>query len=480
MDEVRKVLSMMTEMGLNGITTDISKADRKLLVLTKANISKNRYALSSISENSVIFAECEIKEKLNCKALVSDNFRENYAKISKEFFGNVSDKMRFIFVTGTNGKSSTVAFISQIFSKLDIDVCTIGTRGVSYKNFEEDFSMTTPDPHVLHYYLKKVYEMGCRIVVMEASAHAIALKKLYGIKADVATLTNIARDHLDYFKTESRYIAAKRELFSNLYAKHFVLRNNYSYFVENEDKSNVFLYSFEDEENFSTSNFRSYVIVNIEPNNGFATFDVCIRDKKYSVENKNILGDFNIENMISAALSVVAFGFSEDDVMKTLNTLEPISGRLEKIENDRGLDIYVDFAHTPAALESVLKTLKSLCNKGRLICVFGTGGDRDKGKRAVMGAVSSKYSDLTIITSDNPRSEDPRSITQDILQGVLNIGGKYIVIPNRSEAIEHSIKIARSGDTIIIAGKGEESYIEINGKKIPYSDKEQIKRVLKK
>ncbi len=481
MDITNSVLKRMKEKNIDGITLDINNCSKKLLVLTEAKYKKEKEKLLSLDDNTIILSEHEIDIKSNAEVFYSKSFRKDYAKISKSFYGNVSDKMKFIFITGTNGKTTTASFVSKVFEYFGTDVCIIGTRGCRYKTFYEDFSMTTPDPHVLHRLLKSVYELGCRIVVMETSAHAIYQEKLFGIKAEVAALTNIGRDHLDFFGTQEKYEEAKSMLFLNLYAKHFVFRNKYAYFAKNADKNAIYDYSYEDDDkNCSTDNktHLPYIVIKNSAlkNDLSLAFKVNLRGKIYLIENKNLVGKFNIENCVTAALCAIAFGLKEENVMNALNCLLPIPGRVEKIENDRGINIFVDFAHTPSAFEAVLKML---FGNGRLICVFGAGGDRDKGKRSEMGYVAGKYSDMVIITSDNPRSEKPLSIISDIENGVKKVTSEYVVCEDRKKAIEFAIKTARKGDTIIVAGKGEESYLEINGVKTPYSDKEQIQRVLK-
>ncbi len=479
MTKCEELLRKIKEKGIDGITTDLSDASDKLLVLTKANCAKNAESLKTLTKRTLVLTESLEANFGDADVVYSDNFREDYALISKAFYGNVSDKMKFIFVSGTSGKTTTTYFISQIFKAIGEEVCVIGTDGCKYKDFCESFSMTTPDPHVLHRLLQKVYLLGARTVVMEASAHAVYLKKLCGIRAEVAALTNIARDHLDYFKAEVAYANAKKALFTKLYAKQFVLRNSYAKILQNSDIFNAFTYEIA--ENGSDIDGqrlleKRYVVKGVCNDIDGVAFGIISPDGRYNVKNSCVIGKFNIENMMTAALSAIAFGLLEKPVFSALNALSLPSGRMEKVEGS-GINIFVDYAHTPDALK---RSLTEIEKSGRLIVVIGAGGDRDKGKREIYGRICGKYADITVITSDNPRYEKPSDIMHDIEKGVVEEKGDFVLIEDREDAIAFAIKTAQKDDTIIVSGKGAEEYVEISGKKLPFSDKKAIQRILGK
>lgn len=464
--ERNELFDMISSRRFSGITTDIDDFNGKLLVLTKNEALRSLEKLQTLPKSATVFSEEILPECLPFKKAYSEDFRRDFALLSKLFYNNVSDKMKFVFVTGTNGKTSTTNFIRQILEKAGERVCLIGTEGFFYKDCEEYFSMTTPDPHILHGMLDKAYKIGARTVVMEASAHAIALKKLSGICANVATLTNIERDHLDFFKTTEAYEAAKRALFTKDCAKKIAIPQKYEYFAENYDKNDVYMYSP------TFCDGLTYFVKKTLPS---LYSEYIYGRRRMIVEHKNLVGAFNAENVAAAILSCLAYGLPEEDVFSWLSSLTPPCGRAENVKNALGINVVIDFAHTPSALENVLKAFRG---RGRVICVFGAGGDRDKGKRRLMGNVAGRFADLSFITSDNPRSEDPLSIIADIAKGVEDVGGSYEAVEDRANAVYLSIKTARKGDTIVIAGKGAEKTVEINGKLLPYSDKETVQRIL--
>lgn len=464
--ERNELFEMISSRRFSGITTDVDDFNGKLLVLTKNEALRSYEKLQTLPKSASVFSEEILPESLPFKKLYSEDFRRDFALASKLFFNNVSDKMKFVFVTGTNGKTSTTHFIRQILERAGERVCLIGTEGFFYKEYEEYFSMTTPDPHILHGMLDKAYKLGARTVVMEASAHAIALKKLSGICAEVATLTNIERDHLDFFKTTEAYEAAKRALFAKDCAKKIAIPQKYEYFAQNFAKTDVYTYS---------PTFCDGVTYFAKKSLPSLCVEYICGKRRMSVEHKNLVGAFNAENVAAAIVSCLAYGLPEEDVFSSLSSLTPPRGRAEKVGNALGINVVIDFAHTPSALENVLKAFRT---RGRVICVFGAGGDRDKGKRRLMGNVAGRFADLSFITSDNPRNEDPLSIIADIAKGVEEVGGSYEAVEDRANAIYLSIKTARKGDTIVIAGKGAEKTVEINGKFLPYSDKETVQRIL--
>lgn len=365
-----------------------------------------------------------------------------------------------VAVTGTSGKTTTAHLIYWILKKAGKKVSLISSveANIAGKSYDTGFHVTTPTPFSLQRFLRKSADNGDKFVVIEASSHGIAQKRMIGTNIRVAVLTNIAHEHLDYHKTFNAYAMAKLSIIVN--AKVAVVnKDDLSYKLINKIKtgSSVFLtYSLTDKEaDFTTQLF--------------------------SIKSKNLPGDFNQENILAAAGSATIFGVKQKTIIEAVKSFKGINGRFEQIPNKRGFTIIVDFAHKPNALEAFLKTVREMTDK-RVIIMFGSAGERDLGKRAMMGAIAEKYADLSVLTAEDPRSENVNDIIEQIMSGVpKNKKDKFIKIPDRAEAIDTIInKIAQKGDIIGFLGKSHEKSMCYGAKELPWSEHEQISKALER
>ncbi len=396
------------------------------------------------------------------------NTREALGEYCHEFFSRPSEKLKVIGITGTNGKTTSTYLIEAILKEAGFKVGVIGT--INYRVGEEILGegRTTPDPILWHSTLKEFLDRGSEYAVCEVSSHALDQKRIWGTRFRGVAFTNLTQDHLDYHADMEDYFQAKRRLFTD-YSYDFALVNAddpYGRRLISELEPSKIL-SFGREGKLKIKNFQT-------------SFEGSILEVSYEgrsfVFRSSLVGDFQAYNLGLAIAFALKEGISPEVVKRALLKVR-VPGRLEVLRSAKGFNAVVDYAHTPDAVEKALKTLRSLTS-GRLIAVFGAGGDRDRTKRPLMGRSAERWADLLVITSDNPRSEDPLKIIEDILQGVED-KEKVVVEPDRRKAIETALKMAEEGDTVAILGKGHETYQEIKGRKIPFSDVEVVKEFLK-
>lgn len=405
----------------------------------------------------------------NLTQIIVNNSRIAMSILAGEFYGRADKKLKLVGVVGTNGKTSTTHIIKNLVQGAGIKCGVIGTLGVFYGDNYEESKLTTPDPIDLHKTLAKLLEWGAKIVIMEISAHAIELEKIFGLHFEVAVFTNFSQDHLDFFENMERYMKAKLRFFDEK-IKYIVSNSDdevglkiinkhkgcISYGIENP--SDIFALDVKEDENGSS------FVLNL--------FD-CIYEIKL-----NLMGRFNVYNALAGATASALLGVKTSSIVKNLQQIKQISGRLENVYKN-SFSVYVDYAHTPDGLEKSIKALKRIC-KNRLITVFGCGGNRDQTKRELMGKISGKYSDFTVITSDNPRYEEPMDIILSVEKGLLSESKSYVIVQDRVEAIRYALSMAKTGDIILVAGKGSEKYQEILGIKHLYNDKDTVNEIIRK
>lgn len=396
------------------------------------------------------------------------DIRESYALIAKNYYMKACDSMKMIAVVGTNGKSTTSYLIWSLLTKNNIMCGLIGTGFymIGKKRFKMD--MTTPDPMELHMILSVMANCGTQIVVMEVSSHAIFYKKTSGIKYNIGVFTNLSQDHLDFFGSMDNLEEVKHSFFLN--------GNAQISLINIDDNSGSKLETMLSLPNI-TLGFDSnadIIITKSELTVNGSKFNVNLFNEDTTFESK-LVGRYNIYNILSAVLVCKLLGVRIKGLINSLREIEPLDGRANIIvHND--INFVIDYAHSPDGLQNILTEFRNI-TAGEIIIVFGAGGDRDKDKRHKMGAIAKEFADKVIITTDNPRNEEPLRIMEDIASGIDNKENVYL-IENRVEAIRKSISLAESGDTIIIAGKGAEEYFEKNGKKYPYSDKNTLEELL--
>ena len=402
----------------------------------------------------------------NLTQIKVDNVRKIIAKVCSNFFGSPDKKLKIIGVTGTNGKTTTTYILKNILKTAGKKVGLIGTNNVEIGEVFYKATLTTPDPQELFDIFSKMVKAQIEYVVMEVSAHALDLYKVWGVKFEVGAFTNLTRDHLDYFGNMQSYKKAKATFFNKTYCRNCV-------FNLDDDVGREFY-------NKCDCNKYSYALIN--PSDLFAVdIEMSISGSKYVVNCLDEImyiqtvlpGKFNIYNCMAAILVARLLNISTDHIVAGLYTLASVKGRFNLFEVE-GKSVVIDFAHTPDGIENVLRTAKSL-SKGSITTIFGCGGNRDKGKRQTMGQIASKYSDKVILTSDNPRFENAYQIIDQIKQGANDA----IVIENRREAIITGITTSGKDSCILILGKGAEDYQEINGIKYPYSDYTVVEEYIK-
>lgn len=441
-------------------TTDKQLPQSLYFCLKGGKVDGHDYAQTAI-DNGAICLVVERYLDLPVTQILVDNSRKAMAQLSARFYDFGNSNIKFVGVTGTNGKTTTAFITRQILQSLGKSVGMIGTEGTYINDLKIPANMTTPDPIQLHRTIHDMDLNGIEYVVMEVSAHALALSKVDSIIYDVVGITNITQDHLDYFNTMENYAYAKSKLFTYKQAKRAI--------INIDDKYTRAIYKQCDIDKQSVS-LRKPADIMVEQSNMAvdSTKAVFTHNGKQYIINSNLVGEYNLANTLMAISFCASLGFEMSDILSALNNNKiVVPGRLNIIQTTK-CPVVIDYAHTPDGIEKVLTELRKI-SKGRVISVFGCGGNRDSSKRALMGEVSTRLSDYTIVTSDNPRDENPYQIIADINKGI-SVKNKHISIENRQSAINYALSIAAADDIVAILGKGNEAYQEIKGCKYPYSD----------
>lgn len=383
------------------------------------------------------------------------------------FYGNPTARLRLVGVTGTNGKTTIATVLYNLFRGLGYK-CGLCSTVCNYIDGEEiPTEHTTPDPVTLNELLGRMADAGCQFAFMECSSHAIQQKRIAGLKFAGGIFTNLTRDHLDYHKTFENYRDAKKAFFDGLGKDAFAITNaddrNGNVMVQN-CAATIRTYSTR-----TVADFKGRILEE--------SLEGMLLDMDGREVSVHFVGRFNVSNLLAVYASAIMLGEERDEVLRVLSSLRPVNGRFEAIRSPQGFSAIVDYAHTPDALENVLVAIGEIVHgKGQIITVCGAGGNRDKGKRPLMAQEAAKRSDLVIITSDNPRFEEPQAIVDDMLAGLNEEQRrKTLAIVDRREAIRTAARMARPGDVILVAGKGHEPYQEIKGVKHHFDDHEEIR-----
>lgn len=390
--------------------------------------------------------------------------------IASNFYDNPSDELDIIAVTGTNGKTTTVTLLYQMFRLLNVKTGLLSTVINKINDQQVTATHTTPDAISLNAMLRKMADAGCEYCFMEASSHAIHQQRIKGVSFRGAVFTNITHDHLDYHETFNEYIKAKKMLFDGLPGSAFALVNNddlHSEVMVQNTKAKVKTMGLK-----TMCDYRAKVL-----ENQFSGLHLSIDGKDLYTK---LIGGFNAYNLLTVYAVAMELGQDQMDVLTNMSVLGSVEGRFQYIKSKGGITAIVDYAHTPDALKNVLSTIKEIrTGNEKVITVVGCGGDRDKTKRPDMARIGAELSDKLIITSDNPRSEDPALIIKDMKAGLDPVqAAKSFSITDRKEAIRMACDIAQNGDIILIAGKGHEKYQEINGERFPFDDMQVVSHSL--
>ena len=415
----------------------------------------------------------ELPEKLSRHVtyVQVESTEDAVGKVATLFYGNPSHKLKLVGVTGTNGKTTIATLLYNMFRKFGYKVGLLSTVCNYIDDVEVPADHTTPDPIELNELLAKMVEAGCEYAFMECSSHAIHQKRIGGLKFAGGLFTNLTRDHLDYHKTFENYRNAKKAFFDGLPKDAFAITNaddkNGIIMVQNT-KATVKTYSIR-----SMADFRARIL-----ECHFEGMYLEIDGREVGVQ---FIGKFNVSNLLAVYGAAIMLGKKPEDILLVLSTLHSVSGRLEPIHSPEGFTAIVDYAHTPDALANVLNAIHEVLDgKGHVITVCGAGGNRDKGKRPLMAQEAVRQSDKVIITSDNPRFEDPQEIINEMLAGLNEQQmRKVISIVDRKEAIRTACMMAQKGDVVLVAGKGHENYQEIKGVKHHFDDKEVLQDIFK-
>jgi UDP-N-acetylmuramoyl-L-alanyl-D-glutamate--2,6-diaminopimelate ligase len=421
------------------------------------------------------------------KTIVCEEFPENvdenvtYVKVkdsskalgqlASNFYGNPSEKLKLIGVTGTNGKTSVSTLLFDVFKNLGYDSALLSTVEIRIGEKVIPATHTTPDVITTNKILAQAVEEGCEFAFMEVSSHGIAQNRIEGLYFKIAGFTNLTHDHLDYHKTFDEYLKTKKRFFDELQDTAVAITN------VDDKNGNVMLQN-------TKATKKSYALKTMADYHG-RLLEVDFNGMLLNFNGKEfwttLTGKFNVYNLLLVFGIASELGFESDEILQAISKLKRVSGRFETFKSDGGIFFIVDYAHTPDALENILDSINDIRTKNeRLITVFGCGGDRDHAKRPEMGNIATKKSTLAIITSDNPRTEDPAAIIKEIEAGVEPQNfSKYTSIPDRREAIKMAIKFAEPKDIVLVAGKGHENYQEINGVKHHFDDKEVINELWK-
>ena len=412
----------------------------------------------------------EKKVSTTLTQIIVKDTRKAMSKLAKSFYGNPDKSLKLIGVVGTNGKTTTSHLIKNIITESGLKCGVIGTLGTFYDDVFIEPTLTTPDPLILYKTFYDMKKAGVKYVVMEVSAHALALKKVEDLYFEVGVFTNFSQDHLDFFGDMENYKKTKMSFFDAKKCKYIVVNSDDDFGLEVYKKQlGVITYGIE--------NPADVFAINLNESIDNTEYVLNLFDCVYNVNTK-LIGRFNVYNELAASATCALLGLKTEKIIQAIDNVSGISGRLEKLEHN-GIKVFIDYAHTPDGIKKTLTALKNVA-KNKLICVIGCGGNRDEKKRMPMGNICGELADFTVITSDNPRYEEPMDRINEIETGVLKSTKKYIIVQDRIEAIKYALTMAKCGDIVLIAGKGSEKYQEVLGIKHLYNDKDTVKEIFKK
>ncbi|MCL2080220.1 MAG: UDP-N-acetylmuramoyl-L-alanyl-D-glutamate--2,6-diaminopimelate ligase [Oscillospiraceae bacterium] len=460
------------DLDMTGVESN-SKAVRRgdLFVAVKGSVSDGHDFIKDAVKKGAACVVCERMPDVKIPYILTDNSRKALALISAAWFKYPARKMKLIGVTGTNGKTSVTHLIKHMIEKCSgSKVGLIGTieNVIGERTLKSE--LTTPDSYAMQSILDKMCFEGCDYAVMEVSSHALDLDRVYGIVYDVGVFTNLTPDHLDFHPTMDEYARVKSSLFTSCRSSIINIDDEYAHRMIERSGGDVMTYAVNDEA-------ASLVGRDIKVYSDKTEFYASLAGKTARVE-LCIPGMFSVYNALAAMGAGIKLGFGADEIAAALTSCKMVKGRAEILPIKRDYSVLVDYAHTPDALENIIKTARSL-TANRVITLFGCGGDRDKAKRPLMGKIASNLSDFVYITSDNPRTEKPEAIIGDIVSGIetgntKKSGGNYCIVVDRKKAIFSALDSLQTGDMLIIAGKGHETYQIIGTEKIKFDDREAV------
>jgi UDP-N-acetylmuramoyl-L-alanyl-D-glutamate--2,6-diaminopimelate ligase len=496
--EVKKIVGN-AQKEIEGITYHSKQMGRGFLfaAIRGVEVDGHRFIEEAVQRGAEVIVSEEEREVSNRTLILVSNSRRALAKISSNFYGDPSSRLKLIGITGTNGKTTTTYLLESIFKKAGCNTGVIGTINYRFGQKTTSAPNTTPESLDLQRILHEMLKGGASHVVMEVSSHGLDLNRVFGCQFDAVVFTNLTSEHLDYHKTLEQYFKSKKKLFSEALVES---RKNKRFAVTNLDDPR----GEEVVKGISLPVIRYGMrppcdVTADQVTSSLEGLSCRVRTPKGNLTIRSkLIGDFNVYNILASVSVGIGMDLPLETLKKGVEALEGVSGRFEKVENTKGLHVIVDYAHTHDALERVLSGLKGIVEngtqgRGKMITVFGCGGDRDRTKRPLMGKVAGQYSDLAILTSDNPRTEDPLAIMAEVEKGLESLPLKewhvdeiklwrskkgYLKVRDRREAIRMAIGLAQPSDAVLIAGKGHEDYQIIGKKKFPFDDRVEAQKAL--
>lgn len=475
-----EVLNKGAEFEIEGIEFDSRniKNNYVFVAMTGSLVDGHNYIDTAIEKGAkmIIVEKKDIKLEEDITYVYVENIRKNLGIIASNYYNWPQNKIKIIGVTGTNGKTTSTYILENILE----NTSRIGTTGHRILDINKETTNTTPESIDLIKLLDESVKKGVEYFIMEVSSHALEIGRVEMLQFDSAIYTNLTQDHLDFHETMENYFQAKNKIFSKL-------RDDSSSAIVNAD--DFYGIRILQENKSRKNNFMSYSITDkasdiygevLEYNNFGMKIKIVYENKEYTFNSK-LVGNYNLSNILSCVGVLVKLGIEMNDIIEKIQKIESVPGRFQLIENDKRIRVVVDFAHTEDGLINVLQTLKEM-TKNKVITIFGAGGDRDKAKRKKMGIAATKYSDYIIITSDNPRNENPIDIINEIESGLKEVNfpkEKYETIVDREQAIARGIELSRENDSLLIAGKGHEKYQIIGNEKLHFDDCEIANKYIK-
>ena len=461
------------EVDVRGINIDsrlVQEGD--MFIAVRGTQTDGHQYIAAAEEKGAVAIVCEkTPEKLspNVAYITFPNVQSIAGKLATAFYGNPSQKLKLVGVTGTNGKTTIATLLYELFRKMGHRCGLLSTVCNYIDGTPYPSTHTTPDAISLNRLLAQMVDAGCEYAFMEVSSHALAQERTGGLEFAGAIFTNLTRDHMDYHETMENYLKAKKSFFDNLSRHAFAITN-----LDDKNGPVMVQNCRGDIKNYSTRTICDYRARLVETH-----LDGMLLEFNNREFATLLTGRFNISNLLAIYGAAIELGKDPEDVLRIMSTLKPVSGRFEALHSPEGFSAIVDYAHTPDAIKNVLGTVNDvLRGRGNIITVLGAGGNRDKGKRPLMAAEAAKASSRVILTSDNPRNEDPQDIINDMLAGLSDEQKKKtITIVDRKEAIRTACAFAQKGDVVVVAGKGHENYQEIQGVKHHFDDKEVINEI---
>ena len=461
-----KAVTSIGDAEISGVTDDTRKVgEGSLFVCVKGGSFDGHSAAAEMLEKGAAAVVCDHDLGLGEKQIIVDNTRRSYGELCAAWFGHPEKKLKMIGVTGTNGKTTITNIIKHILMKNGHKTGLVGTIQNEIGSEVLHTDNTTPMTHDFMELLAKMVEADCEYVVMEVSSFGLVQNRIGSSHFEVAAFTNLTQDHLDYHKDMEDYYQAKKLLFGKCDTALINIDDDYGKRLFDETECRKL--------SFSIKQNSDYYADGIKLKAAGSSFWFCKGEKSHLVRIM-IPGLFNVSNVTCAIAVCMELGISLDDIISAVEEYPGVKGRCEIIPTGRDFTVICDYAHTPDAIENVLKSVREY-TENRLICLFGCGGNRDSAKRPKMAAAAAKYADKLIVTSDNPPNEEPEAIIRDILVGLENTSADYDVVTDRREAIYHALKIAQKGDIIVLAGKGHEDYqILAGGEHIHFDEREIV------